>query len=233
MALANLTQLRSHLSLTAANSSLNTTLQQILDESCASVVSRLSRDIEASNYTEYLSGNGQKDLVLKQRPVNTAAATIAVYQDQLGAYGAGNNSFNATTSLLNYGTDCVVIPDGPNTSNSGVLRRLGSTFGTAFIGGHPAGALSTPYRYAVWPVGDGNIKVTYTGGFANVPADIQSGVLQLAATVYRTRLYGGLFQAAESLGEYRTTLVALMQQPNAMQPGGVAYFLRPYLTYAV
>lgn len=231
MALANLSQLQSHLSLTSANSTLNTTLQQILDESCAAVVSRLGRDIESNTYTEYLSGTGQKDIVLKQRPINTAA-NFAVYLDPVGYYGQGANSFNSTTTLLNSGVDYAVIPDGPNSSNSGILRRLGTGFSTGFWG-RPYGSVSTSYRYAVWPVGDGNIKVTYTGGFANVPADIQGGVLQLAATVYRTRIYGGMFQAAESLGEYRETLVALMQQPGAMQPGGVAYFLKPYMTYPV
>ena len=231
MALANLSQLQNHLSLTSANSALNTTLQQILDESCAAVVSRLGRDIEANTYTEYLSGNGQKDLVLRQRPINTAA-NFAVYLDGGGYYGQATNGFNSTTTILNSGVDYAIITDGPNSSNSGLLRRLGTGFSSGFWG-RPFGSVATPYRYAVWPVGDGNIKVTYTGGFANVPADIQGGVLQLAATVYKTRLYGGMFQAAESLSEYRESLVAIAQHPSAMQPGGVMYFLKPYMTYPV
>lgn len=227
MALANTTQLKTHLSIT--NTSQDTLLQQLLNGAGDAVLSYLGRPIEQSNYTEYLSGNGQRDLMLKNRPVLTNTATV--YLDQKGYYGAGTDAFNATTTALNSTSDFAVIPDSPNNlSNSGILKRLG--FGWGLTPGRPAGALATPYRQAVWQVGDGNIKVTYTGGFANVPADITLAVLQMAAVVYRTRKYGGQFLSAESLGQYRNDLVAALNGngPLADQVGSFAFSLRPYMT---
>lgn len=226
MALASLTQFKSQLSITSTDE--DTLLQQILDSVESAIKSTLDRDIERDNYTEYYSGNGMQDFVLRNTPVDTSE-TVAVYLDQTGNFGQDDDSF-ASTTLLTYGTDYAIVVDNSTISTSGIVRRLG--FGLPFdIGsGRPYGSLTMRYRQAIWPYGAGNIKVTYTGGYATVPADITLATLQMASSIYQSRKYGGAFlPGSERLGEYSYSLVAAKLNGSAANvPGTPANLLKPY-----
>lgn len=230
MALATLSQLKLHLSITTSTD--DTLLQQILDGACRSVLSYLDREIEQAEFTEYYSGNGLQDFLLRNTPVDTEE-DIEVYLDSSGAFGQGSGF--ASDTLMTFGTDYVIVPDNATLSYSGIVRRLGLGLPFDIGSGRPYGSLATRYRQAVWPYGQGNIKVVYTGGYETVPADIVLAVCQLSAAIYRSRQYGGDFQAtSEKLSEYSYTLSgAAIAATPADVPGSYANLLRPYKRWGV
>jgi hypothetical protein len=241
MALATLSQLQSWLGSTSDEAAMNAALS-ISDRA---VRSWLGRNVELAEYTEFYDGLGWPDIVLRQFPV-VIKTTIAesetelypeVWLDAAGYYGANADGFDADSELT-YGEDFAILIDqsgyaGPDTqataSKSGILRRLGNGLRSEILG-RPSGSLSSRWRQAVWPVGQGNVKVHYWAGYVCIPEDISGAVLQMAAMLYRTKSWGGAFINAGRLGEYSRNLVSAMNGngPMADQVGSMAMLLAPY-----
>jgi hypothetical protein len=149
----------------------------------------------ARQYTEYISGNGQTRLWLKETPVLSVAS---VYQDDKAHWGAGDDPFPAS-ALLVAGTDYALVRDGnPNeVSKTGGLEKIGGVWN---------GAMQN-LRGRLVPddvPGTGNIKVTYTAGYRRLPSDLQLAVLTVANSIKASAQSGGPMQS-ESLDYYSYT----------------------------
>lgn len=179
------------------------TLQQVLDAADQAVRDYCHQEFTQTARTEFYSGSGQRDLVLRQRPVS---AVSAVYVDPTGYYGDGANAFAAET-LQTIGVDYVLVRDDGSTGASGLLRRttqgwVGQPGGYGPWNGWYAGPLATDGSWVGWPRGEGNVKVQYTSGYATIPAAVVQAVNALAAWILRTPGATGHPLQGETLGRY-------------------------------
>lgn len=213
MALVGLDYFKYFLGMAASNTSQDSQLQIYLDQASRAFLSEIGRDIVQTNYpaaaedgqgdSGYYSGNGTSKLRLRQYPVIVSGLTV--YVDNSGRFGANpDGAFDATSTLLTYGTDYVLQLDGclPGTSTkcsySGILERVGTTW--------PRRVIYSPGQISLQPIdGLGNIKVIYTAGFPTVPNDIRMAVVTIAAYIRRNADKGGPV-SSESLGGYSYSL---------------------------
>jgi hypothetical protein len=127
----------------------------------------LGRKIKQATYTELYSGNGQAFLVLRQRPVQSITA---LYLDDYAYWGDAPGAFDPATTLQVEGTDYALDRDQPDgSSRSGLVYRV--------HGYWPRPITYGPARIApeLGPRA-GNIKITYTAGYADPPPDLQLAV---------------------------------------------------------
>jgi hypothetical protein len=80
-------------------------------------------------------------------------------------------------------------------------------------------------RGAVWPPGDGNIKVQYTAGFTVIPDDIAQACQLLAAQLNAAAQFGARMMS-ENLGEYGYTILQHTDQYPDLT--SVPILLAPY-----
>lgn len=148
--------------------------------------------------TEYYSGDGTDKLILRQRPVQ---AVGSVYVDADGYFGEGEDAFPAST-LLTAGSDYCLVRDqhtaAAEKSKVGMLLRIGGVWPD--ITRHARGLLSGE-RVS----GRGNIKVTSTVGWANVPEPTQMAVHMLVGMMRATQGLGGAVRSL-SLDYFSYTL---------------------------
>lgn len=134
----------------------------------------------ARKLTQYYKGTGTPELVLRERPVQSIAS---IYEDNTGYYGQGSGAF-ASATLLTEGSDYALDLENDALSLSGIVVRLGGVWANVTARG--AGLLGAE------PLpGRGNIKVTYTAGYDEVPADITLAIHQMVAEVRVTGPVGG------------------------------------------
>jgi hypothetical protein len=126
-----------------------------------------SHPISSVQATEYYSGSGRNQLLLRRRPV-TAIARVAV--DGAGYYGKGTNAFPVSSDWVD-GTDFASVSLDESEYNPGVLEALG----VQVSGGK-----------RVWSEGLGNILVTYTAGYSTVPTDLEYVANQLIAAAWNS-----------------------------------------------
>lgn len=175
----------------------------LLAGATAAVKNYCKWEIEAvADYVDYYSGNGHPDLPLR-KPYVTAVASVKL--DTTGAWGQRAGSFAAATALPQ-GTDWALRIDDNNgtRARSGILVRLSATSPYRFPSdlffsrGRSGLSYSLP---AAWPSGDGNLKVTYSYGFATIPDDIKLATATIVGMVRNTVKTGG-FVTGESTGAY-------------------------------
>lgn len=222
-ALALLTQWKTALGLPLTDPAPDAKLQQYLDFATGTAQRYTKRDLIEQTYTDYFSGNGQRDLVLNHRPVSDVAN---VYLDFKGYFGQGANAFPASTALRR-GSDWILKCDKGTISNAGLLRRIGGIGQGAFVGSfmetYYTGTLAAR-RMPIWPCGDGNLKVVYTAGFSDTPPDITAAILEIASWMKRY-LPVGAFMTNESLANYSYGLQVLTGTPEL---GSVRQILNCY-----
>lgn len=185
--LSSLSSLKTHLGIPAADTSQDDALTQWLlgvDEATASYIGRERvpgyHPLQSVQATEFYDGNGRELLVLRRRPV-TAVAGVWVHS--AGYYGNGPTAF----------------PD-ESEWDVGVLwtpQRLDASEQNGSMLVCLAG---------VWPEGYGNIKVTYTAGYATIPADLTLAANQFVALLRQGQEYGGPLRS-ETLGRYMYELL--------------------------
>jgi hypothetical protein len=223
MALTDLATVKAFLGIAADVTDHDAQLGQLISGADQAIKRWCRRDLEQATYTEYYSGLGERDLVLRQWPVTSVSD---VRLDQAGFFGTRAGSF-PESSALTLGTHYVLVFDEGSTSNRGLLRRVGgisSGFGGFWPIEYYRGSLAAR-RMPVWPQGDGNIKVTYTAGYATVPADLTLAANELVAWLRMTSKRGGMPLQSESLADYSYTLAALQGRPEL---GSVRQLLAPY-----
>lgn len=134
----------------------------------------------ARRLTEYYKGTGTPELVLLERPVQSITS---IYEDDTGYYGQGSGAF-ASTTLLTEGSDYALDLKNAAISLSGIVVRLGGVWANVTARG--AGLLGAE------PLpGRGNLKVTYTAGYTEIPADITLAIHQMVAEIRVSGPVGG------------------------------------------
>lgn len=127
--------------------------------------------------TVYLNGTGTQKLLLPNRPVYVSPEP-QVWVDSQGYWGQGSDAFSS--DALTYGTSYVVEIDDPENGvgQSGILFKIDGYWQKPFL--RQAGYLSS-----FLGEGNGNIKITYTGGWTydNAPP-----ILRMAADLLIAKL---------------------------------------------
>jgi hypothetical protein len=215
------------------DSSQDALLTQELTAADAAVKSYCKRDFEQASYTDYLSGNNNRDLLLRQRPVQTIDS---VYEDLTGYWGQGPNAFGPAMQLTP-GIDWVFVRDGNGVGESGLLRRIGGLgLIWPYYGFQQGGSLAGGPLGPIWRRGSGNVKVSYTAGYAPgaIPADLQQAVNSLTIWLNYTRKRGGYPAQSESLGDYSVSLaVQALSQGQIPEMGTIRQLLAKYRDLAL
>lgn len=196
-------------------------LDQLVASVDASIKKWIDRDIEQATYTDYYSGNNSKVLVLNEYPVANAAAVTGVYQDDFAYWGQAPNAFDPTLSVLVQGTNYAVVLDGRGgEASTARLFRLDGVWAGRWE--FKRGLLTPGLKSGV-----GNIKVTYTAGYAAgaIPQDLQLAFWQICAQVRAARSLGRPMKS-EGLGEYHYDLEE--QIKDALRVGTVEQVLSRY-----
>jgi len=157
---------------------------------------------------------------------------IEVREDQTGmAAGGLAEGYLGTASILAPGADYAPRLDDPlgdgRRSASGLVERL-NVFWPRMRSRQPAGvtagnlaASSLAAGYYGPPSGRGCVKVTYCGGFATIPAEIELAVLE-AAALARTAAKEGRLLSGESWQGY-----SYSTSPLAANAAWLGYFGGP------
>lgn len=187
----------------------------------AAVKKYCDRDFESQSYTQYYSGNNTQRLALRQTPV-TAVASVHV--DSHGYFGLGVTPFSSLTQLTD-GRDYVLDADSsPGVSKSGVLLRIGTVW--------PMLNRVLPVSRLAPEIGPafGNIKVTYTAGYDEAPADLKFATTMLAAYMRRIAALGGTPVRKETIGDYSYELFERVRG-GAPELGSINTTLARYKEY--
>lgn len=165
----------------------------------------IRRRIERGTVTQYLNGNNQESLRLRETPV--VPDDMQVFVDSTGYSGQGPNAFGAETELTQ-GTDYYLPVDQEDgTSLSGLLVRIGCVW--------PGRIVRSGNRLVAERVdGQRNIKVVYTGGYLTVPEDLVMLANQLVGWVAK-RLDGQQIQS-ERIDEYSYTMAGSKEAQNSI-----------------
>jgi hypothetical protein len=158
-------------------------LNQMLAQVIALAERESRRKFTSESVTEYYDGNNSSKIVLRIRPV---ATVTEVRLDNAGGYGRIADTFGDDTIL---GTDEYAL------TPTGSLERLRGKWWPARQS-NPIGLVANTER-----PGQGNVQVTYQGGFAEMPLDIEGAIMKLIASV-RDDAPKGKAIASESLDYY-------------------------------
>jgi hypothetical protein len=180
MSIITLNEVKSHLGIDGSDQDL--ILQRIVSGVEQGVKRWTRRKIDRyEGEIEYHSGNGfMRKLYLRNRPVVNVSS---VHIDPIGYFGQAAGAFDASTELLQ-GVDWAIEDTSESERNVGCLI----------------------YLAGCWPIGIGNIKITYDHGYSIAPADLRLGCLELCRTIYNEMSNGGVL-ASESLGDYSYSLL--------------------------
>jgi hypothetical protein len=216
------------------NAAYPTYLPILIDAADRAVKGFLKRDIEEHTYTEYYSGNGREDIILRNIPVSSIEN---LWYDPNGFFGQGPNAF-PSTGLMTQGTQYMLVldrqpfglpPSFDVVSNCGIVKRIGVQ-GSGFMGAFPlqwvTGKLAGT-RLLGWPTGRGNIKVEYTAGYSTIPDDLNYATASLVAWMVRNQTKGAPLQS-ENLGAYSYNIMTVALQGNAPLVGETTRILTAY-----
>ncbi len=188
-------------------------LAELIRAGGAAMERELGRRLLRDDYVEYYHGNGRHALALRNRPV---WSVTSVKVDATGYAGQGTDPFASTTALT-AGTDYYLDYDGEDAGVSS------PAYSTGYMTTQPMASSGLLYRIRdVWPrvnrwrewgllTGEGNppprgnIKVTYEGGFTELPADL-AYALCLGVGQMRLFLKRGMMPQSERIGDYSYTL---------------------------
>lgn len=216
MALTTLAKVKTFLKIADSDTSEDAFLTQMKDAVEAALKRLLKREIESASRTAYLCGNWTRTLRLPEYPVS---AVTDVRIDPSGYYGQGPDSFGSETQLT-AGVDYALRMDAPDglSSRSGLLDRIGTVW-TGDVE-RPPGRLSSQRV-----PGKGNVKVTYTAGYATIPDDLQAVVWQAVGQM-RASTPAGAMLVSEGYDGYNYTLEQADQALSRV--GSVAQVIARY-----
>ena len=154
----------------------------------------------ATSFTGCSGGSGTLSSAQGQNRVVTPAVCL----DPNGYSGQADGAF-PDTLLMAMGSQFMVPTNRSQgrQAGRGTLLRVGGQ-GSAFVGSYP----ETMYRGKLggqhlpeWPLGEGNIQVSYTAGYYPIPDDLAMAATMLVAQLVRI-LPTGANLSSESLGAY-------------------------------
>lgn len=137
-------------------------------------------------YVEVLNGQGLPYVALRAWPVDTIDTIELVYESGSHVVNADEYRLDADTGIVWRST---WHPDFQNTLPS----RIEAT-----------GGWWREWSSDLWPEGNQNIRVTYTGGFDPVPADVKLAVWSVVDAILANRGKDMTLQS-ENLGSYSYT----------------------------
>lgn len=178
--LCALADVRAYLNLPTTDTSGDPVISSLVTNMSAWLESQVGRPLSQQTYTnEPHSGDGNYSLLLNNGPVvSVSSLTID-----------GN-----TVNQRDQNTEGWVVQGDR-------LWLSGPAGSTGFISG-PFWVATSPTRmtYLRFTIGNANIAVTYTAGFAVIPGDIKQAVIELAAETYQRRMRLGLLGRTDPQG---------------------------------
>ena len=163
------------------------------------------REFAQASLTEFYHTNGTKNIVLRRRPVTSVDS---VHLDYTGYAGQSQDPF-PVSSLLREGIDYYLDERSPGLSNTGLLVRSKGVWPERVRAREPDKLVAESYPLR------GNLKVSYTGGYAEIPQDIQFACAQIVSFARRSAPFGAA-PVMERLGDhlYKIGQIALMTAPE-------------------
>lgn len=200
MALITLAEFKATMGISdSTNDSLYTALIAHAD---ALIKKRTRRNLESATFTQIYSGNGSIHLFLKETPV-TGVSSIYLNNSAYWDLSAFTSSH-----LLVAGTDYAVQWNESGLCVSGIVRRLNGVW--------PGAVLDSPQRLVHGPeIQQGNIKVTYTAGYATIPSDLKWAASLIVKQAVNSLSGGGPMQS-ESHEYYSYSLASASSQINTL-----------------
>jgi hypothetical protein len=227
MSLTTITAYKIWLADTSVNAARDSAWSAMLLEAEDAVKKYLRQGIESASYTSYISGGPFTTFVLPQVPVSLSG--FAVYRnDSASGDPADFGADNLLTMYEDYVLD--TSPADNSTSVTGMVRSLAGAWG--YYRERPLGTLASK-----WVLDPKNIKVTYTAGYATVPASIVLAVHLLTSKIWHMRKRG-FPVTSESLNGYSysaqgtATAEGILQGDptikNLLRPFGRQFFVGSY-----
>ncbi len=197
MALTSLATIKAFLNIPTTDTSKDAQLDALRAASEQAIKSYCGRDFEPTTYTQFYSGTGRRQIILRQIPVTSITS---VFLDHNGNFGTTSGSFDSSTTLLTSGVDYALDLDGSwnslPVSFSGLLYRIGTTWPETYRGYAPG-----KIAFEVGPA-YGNIKVVFSAGYNPIPQDLQYAVCTLTSYMRLTGALGGFPLESEKIGDY-------------------------------
>ena len=195
--LTTLPQLKAYLGVTGV-SKKDEILESILEAASAAFANLIDRNLELTAYVDYYSGKGSKVLVLNEYPVTTVAG---VWVDSTGYWGASATAFDSNHQYVS-GLDYALVKDGRGgNAATGRLYCLRGVWPPIWL--TRSGVLG-----AVRKPGAGNVKVSYTAGYDEIPMDVQRAIWEITAALLASKNIGRPFMS-ERYEEYQYLLASL------------------------
>lgn len=172
---------------------------------------------------------GANEVTISQPATATASGVtlqfgLAIWEDDQGAWGSGNNAF-ASTTMLQDGADYALRRDQVDgSSNSAMVCKLNDIWGALR---ERSGMVLSSFRVP----GQGNIKVQYWAGYPSLPPDLEMACIKSIAKVRNSRIYGET-QANQSFSDrvanYAYQLANLPDVTYGLLSGEVGSMLASY-----
>lgn len=233
MALATLTDVKTHLGITGTDE--DTRLTAWLAAAIAAVNNACQGvDFESSTRTEYYQPDGYQ-LITKHRPISSVTS---VYEDPDAKWGDVAGSYGAST-LLTEGEDYALVRDGSGLNGeiakSGIIVRINRRWAQVNT---PLAYPNTNYQLLTQAVQPsvGAVKLVYVAGYTTVPADVTTAVCFEVDAIRQKAGKGGQQVTSESLGEYSYSAkgdAMGIQAYGYLQSAAAAALLQPYLALRV
>ncbi len=171
-------------------------------------------------YTEFYSGNGSRQLVLKHRPVRSITS---VYEDRGGYFGEPATAFAAPT-LLVAGTDYVLKRDNASeneASLSGIVLRLNQVWP------RPSAQVMGLLTLAA-SGGTGNVKITYVAGYLRYLSEVMLATNMLVAQLRKSAQDGAPMMSENYNDGITYTYNRLDPAKEACMIGSVSHLLKRF-----
>jgi len=161
----------------------------LLIEKCSSLISEFcERKFQSASYTEYFDGRGKSDLFVTHYPIaSPLSATTGggLWDDPQRTY---SDSYKLTEDVGQGTGDFVVYP---SEEGQGKISRINGVF----------------------YVGRRNIKITYTGGYTQIPRQIQLACFRMVSNEYQKTQKDTFGQSSQSIHRDSTTYIAPKDVP--------------------
>lgn len=218
--LTDISKLKIHLGIADTDVSQDVRLEQLIDGVSQAVRRYCGRDFNSAQRTEYFSGDGTEWVYLPHRP---ATAIVGVWLDSGGYYGQSSGGFADPATLLTQGVDYYCETLESNERNPSRLVRIAGSWPYQLS----PFALPIGAARAYWPYGRGNIKVTYTAGYREMPDDLEMAVHMLCAQTKNSIKYGSPVRS-ETFGRYSYELLAGSFERQPPEVGTIKSILSGY-----
>tara|TARA_Y100000310_G_scaffold146471_2_gene145826 strand:- start:6109 stop:6756 length:648 start_codon:yes stop_codon:yes gene_type:complete len=176
-----------------------------LDKAIASLTARTQtyckRKFKKAQYIEFHSGDGQESFVYVDNPPITVSGTT---EDMGELNDDVERDFGSSTA---FGTNAYIV-----YNDEGRIELLTT-----------ADVVSTSILPATFTKGQQNIKIVYSGGYADIPEDIKMGVSEWIAKIYRRQTNKRWGMLSDSKGG-----VSISYESLGSMPDDVKEHLAPY-----